>query len=401
MDTPAGAAGGNTRFDGALPTSTDVLVVGAGIAGTATAYHLARTGVDVTLVERREVGGGATAAAAGVLSAPVRQPYHETVRFMGADAARAIWDFALRSMDGMADLLEARGEADAADLDRSGGYVLSESWTDHVVWGSFQALSRAGLPVGWLSSDEVRELVGPSRGFTGGYRLEGGGALHPPAAARALGRAAAAAGAHVVEGVEVSSVQRHEGPFLVVTDQGEIRAQAVVYAAHVDSGAFLPEMGAHLTQVRGQAFQTSPLPRRFRGGFVTDWKMNVWRQAPDGRLVVSGWRHDAWERSYGQDAEVDPRLQNDLKAWFESTFPDLAPLEVEREWSGVFGWTADYLPLVGAVPGRPGEWMVGGFSGGGLPFAFEAGRALCHALAGGEAVAGAELLEPSRFLRDE
>ena len=380
-----------------LPARADVVVVGGGIAGTATAYHLARIGVSVVLVERGRVGGGATSAAAGVLSPPVRQPYHETVRFKGADAARALWSFALRSVEGLADLLEARGEAGAAALDRSGGYVLAEAWTEHVVWGGFQALSRAELPVRWLSAAELGEVLGPSRGFVGGYRLEGGGAVDPAAAARALARAAEEAGATVVEETSVTGVRRPNGHFEVATDAGVVSAQAVVYAAHVGSQAFFPELGELVTPVRGQAFRTAPVARSFEGAFATHWKMNVWRQDPEGRLVVSGWRHDAWERAYGREAGVDDRLQSDLRAWFEAAFPDLAPLQVEESWSGVFGWTADYLPLVGALPGRPGEWVVGGFSGGGLPFAFESGRALAHALAGGEAVPGAELLEPGRF----
>ena len=84
-------------------------VVAGGIAGTAAAYHLAKVGLDVALLERKRVGEGATGAAVGILAPPLRQPFHETARFLGAEAAAEIWRFALRSVDALGDLLEERG----------------------------------------------------------------------------------------------------------------------------------------------------------------------------------------------------------------------------------------------------------------------------------------------------
>ncbi len=52
---------------------------------------------------------------------------------------------------------------------------------------------------------------------------------------------------------------------------------------------------------------------------------------------------------------------------------------------------------MGALPGRAGEWVLEGCSGPGLGPAFEAGRALAHAMVGDTAVAGAELFDPARL----
>ena len=85
-------------------------------------------------------------------------------------------------------------------------------------------------------------------------------------------------------------------------------------------------------------------------------------------------------------------------SWFEQAFPDLGKPEVTGRWSGIFGWTADYLPLVGTLPGKANEMVIAGFSGGGLPLAFESGRLVAHAVAGEEPVPGASLFNPRRFL---
>lgn len=384
-------------FTGELPGETHVVVIGGGIAGTSAAYHLAAAGIQTLLLERGSIGGGATATAVGVLSPPLRQPFDETAHFRGPDTARRIWEFALRSVRGLGALLEERGDAAEAGLDLSGGHVLADAHSLHQVEQSYQALDKAGLPVEWLSADGARALC-HGRSLLGGYRIEGGGCISPGPTARALARAARDRGAVVLEDVDVGDARRTEGRMVVETDRGEVRTEMVVYATHVDSRRFSSFLGDEIVPIRGQAMVTEPGMPLCKGSFSTHWKLNVWRSDSEGRLLLGGWRHDAWDRSYWKTRpELDPHLQESIQGWFEATFPELAPLKVERRWSGIFGWTADFLPLVGPLPGRTGELVISGFSGGGLPFAFESGRVIAAIVSGGESVEGAELLNPRRF----
>ncbi len=385
------------RFRGQFPTDADVVVIGGGIAGTAAAYHLAASGVQTLLLERDRIGSGATAAAVGVLSPPMRQPFNETVHFRGEDTARRIWEFALRSISGLAELVRSRGDAEEVELDLSGGYVLAETHTMHEIEASHRALERAGLPAEWLTSEEVRVLTN-GRCFHGGYRLEGGGSVGASAAAVSLARAAEEAGATVIEEVAVSATRRKDGSIHCETADGEVKAGMVVYATHVDSRRFSTFAGDEIVPIRGQGLVVAKGAPVFKGSYATHWKLNVWRSDPEGRLILGGWRHDAWDRSYWKlRPQVDEHLQSDIQGWFENTFPDQAPLAIERRWSGIFGWTADYLPLVGPLPGRVGELVISGFSGGGLPFAFEAGRIIASIVSEGERVEGEELFNPRRF----
>ena len=379
------------------PDRSQVVVIGGGIAGTSAAFHLASAGIETLLLERGSIGEGATAAAIGVLSPPLRQPFHETVHFRGVETARRIWAFALRSVAAMGGLIESMGAAAEAALDLGGGHILADAHSLHEVEESYRGLAEAGFPVSWMEPPSVRDVT-HGRGFLGGYRLEGGGSIAPGATARVLARAASSAGATVAKGVSVGDARRREGCMVVETDQGEVRAEMVVYATHVDSRRFSHFLGDEIVPIRGQGMVTEPGVTRVRGSYATHWKMNVWRTDAEGRLYLGGWRHDAWDRSYWKTRpEVDDGLQEGIQGWYQAAFPEHAPLRVARRWSGIFGWTADYLPLVGPLPGRTGELVISGFSGGGLPFAFEAGRVIASIISGGEPIDAAELLNPRRF----
>jgi glycine/D-amino acid oxidase-like deaminating enzyme len=374
-----------------------VAIIGGGVAGICAAYHLATAGVDVVVLERDVLGSGATGTSVGVLSPPLFQPFDQTVRFRGEEVARAVWEFASRSVKGLGALLETRGAAGRAGLDLAGGYVVADEESLGDMERDFAALEGAGLPVEWLSGERVREITGGDD-FHGGYRIEGGGCLSPVPAVQAVAEATREAGGVILESVDVEDVRRLEGRLACDTRHGRLMTEMVVYATHVDVRRFSAFVGDEIVPIRGQAMMIETGAPVFRGAFSTHWKSNVWRSDPEGRLLIGGWRQEAWDRSYWKaKPRLDKKLQESILGWFRSSFPELERQPVARRWSGIYGWTADYLPLVGPLPGRPGEMVLSGFSGGGLSFAFEAARAIAAVVTEGETVPGAELFNPRRF----
>ena len=389
--------GSETRFSGDMPAETDVVVVGGGIAGSSAAYHLASAGIRTVLLERGRIGDGATAAAIGVLSPPLRQPFDETVHFRGEPTARRIWDFALRSVAGLGRSwknVERRRRPDST-------FRVGTSWRKRILSTRWRVRSgpwrRRACP--YRGSPRTSSRAWRRAGaFSGGTASRVAGASHRDPRPLRWPRAPVTLEPSVLEGVDVGEARRTEGRIVCETSQGEVRAEMVVYATHVDSRRFSSFLGDEIVPMRGQGMISEPGSASVSGSFATHWKLNVWRTDAEGRILLGGWRHDAWDRSYWKTRpELDPHLQENIQAWFESSFPERAPLKVARRWSGIFGWTADYLPLVGPLPGRTGELVISGFSGGGLPFAFESGRVIASIVADGDPVPGSELLNPRRF----
>ena len=89
-----------------------------------------------------------------------------------------------------------------------------------------------------------------------------------------------------------------------------------------------------------------------------------------------------------------------LREFLPKHFPALAGIRVEHEWTGIMGFTPDRAPLVGPVPGSPGEYLAAGFHGHGMPMAFYAAKAVAEMIAGREPeVFVPEAFLPARFAR--
>ncbi len=176
----------------------------------------------------------------------------------------------------------------------------------------------------------------------------------------------------------------------------ELDADHVVVATDGSGQGLLPELDAAVTPTRGQVVATAPLerllydrPHYARHGF------DYWHQTPDRRLVVGGRRDAALDLETTAEEATTEVIQRELDAFAA----DLAgePVGVTHRWAGIWGTTADTLPLVGPAPGREGVWAALGYSGHGNVLGLAAGDLVARAILG-ERAAELDLLDPARVL---
>jgi len=223
--------------------------------------------------------------------------------------------------------------------------------------------------------------------------------LQPARWVRVLAGAAAAAGPHVRERSPVTAVERHGDRWSVATPGGAATARAVVVACDGLLPRLVPELHGIVYPVCGQMLATGPLadpvvtlPTHSDHGFVYA------RPTLDGRLAIGGCRSAGLEAEYTDQDSPTPRVQAALDRFIVERL-GLAGVSVTHRWAGTMGFSADLLPVVGEVPGRPGLHVAGGYSGVGNVQGFVCGGMLADLILGRRHTLAAAL-SPDRFAVD-
>jgi gamma-glutamylputrescine oxidase len=351
-------------------TSADVVIVGAGIAGIATAYHLTQAGVKPVVVEARTVAEAASGRNAGFLLAGVAENLVAAARRYGDDRALRIWRLTRHNQELVGEIV-AR-ERIACDLAWNGSAQIAgddEEWAE--VRESAERLRKEAVRV--HLAPEERAAV-----------YEDDGELHPVRYVRGLARAAAAAGARVHARTRVTAVSAGE----VRTERARVKAGAVVVCVNAYSQHLVP---LRVRPVRGQMLATAPVTRRvFERPAYANRGYRYWRQRPDGRLLVGGWRETAEDEEVGEEERTTPRIQQQLERFLREHCADAT---VTHRWAGTMGFSHDALPYVGRLDS--GVFVNAGFTGHGMAFATATGE-LVAALLRGEKRNETDLFAPER-----
>lgn len=351
--------------------TVDVAVIGAGIAGLATAYALAREGLGVAVLERDRIAGAASGRNAGFVLAGVAENFVAACRRYGEERASRIW----RTTTTNRVLLAAIVKRHRIECD--------------LIWNG--SVQRAGDPEEW---EEVRESAERLSGR--GVRVtlhpekqeacyEEDGEVDPVKLVRGIAGGAEERGVRIFEGTTVTRVR----PDGVTTAAGSVRAASVVVCTNAYSDPLLP--GVRIVPTRGQVLATAPTPERhFQRPVYAHRGYRYWRQTAEGRVLVGGWRNTAFDAERGTDARPTDTIQRHLDA-FLAEHGITAP--VTHRWAGIMGFSHDSLPYIGRR--SDGIYMNAGFTGHGNAFAVAGGEIIASLINSGRHP-DADLFDPER-----
>ena len=354
----------------------DVIIIGGGGHGLATAYYLARThGItNVAVIEKGWLGGGNT----GRNTTVVRSNYFfpESVR---------LYDLALKLYEGLSSelnyniMLSQRGMISLAhtpaEMEMSARIVnaMQINGTDAELFGPEEV--RRVLPI-YNFSDRARY---PALG--GVWQGRSGTARHD-AVAWGYARAASAMGVDIIQQCEVTDFIIENGICKGVrTNRGEMRADRVGMAVAGHSSQMAAKAGFRLPVISYalQACVSEPVKPVLDTIVLSPGTGTYASQSDKGEMVVGG----GLDRvpSYGQRGNL-PVLETVLSGLVEM-FPSFRQLKLMRQWAGIVDVVPDSSPIIGESP-LPGLFLNCGWGTGGFKAIPAGGTLLAHLLATGQ-----------------
>ncbi|MGB1738031.1 MAG: NAD(P)/FAD-dependent oxidoreductase, partial [Pseudomonadales bacterium] len=238
--------------------TVDVCVIGGGYTGLSAAIELARAGANVALLERHEVGSGASGRNGGVLGMGQRLDQDDLEEMVGIDWARHLWQLSIDAND----LVRARVNEFSIDCDLKDGEltVAHKARHERSLWDYAEHLQRVYNygDIEVVQRDDVHEQLGSSSYF-GGTLDHRAGHLHPLSLARGLARAAESLGAQIFEHSEVSAIEKVANQHIVRTTLGEVRCGDVVVACNGYLNGLLPSADRFQMPINNFMVATAPL----------------------------------------------------------------------------------------------------------------------------------------------
>ncbi|MDH1264480.1 FAD-binding oxidoreductase [Pseudomonas sp. GD03944] len=360
--------------------SVDVVIIGGGFTGVASAVELAERGLKVAIVEAQKIGWGATGRNGGQVTGSLSgdEAMRKQMRNrLGSEVDDFIWHLRWRGHD----IIKNRVARYGIDCDLKHGHLHAAMKPAHMdeLANSYEEALRRGMgdSVTLLDREGVRNHLASDL-YSGALKNTRNMHLHPLNLCIGEARAAESLGALIFEHSPVLDIVHGVRP-AVITEQGRINARQVLLAGDVYhkleakklKGMIFPAMGGIVTTAPlGElAEQLNPQDLAvYDCRFVLDY----YRLTADKRLLFGGGCNYSGRDSRDIAAELRPGI--------ERTFPQLKGVAIDFQWSCAMGIVINRIPQLGKLSDN--VWYCQGYSGHGIATTHIMGEIMANALTG-------------------
>lgn len=358
-------------------TSTEVLIIGAGITGALMAYKLIGEGKKVIMVDSRDICNGSTAASTSMLQYEIDEPLHKLIEQVGLTCAVSSYQNCEKAIKDLKKIVVEVGSHCDFEYKKS-VYFASSKKDISFLKKEFDARQEHGFNVKWLPKEKLNEL-----GLKAYAAIESksGAVMDVYKLANDILKYCTKKGLQVYDRTEIAEIKSRKGKTIAKTKNDlSIEADHVVHCTGYESIETLKENIVNLKStfaLASEAFETLPQAFKNRIYWNTDAPYLYFRSTGDGRIVMGGGDRD-FKNAVRRDALL-PRKEKELSKSFKKCFPEI-PFIADYSWAGTFGETKDGLPYFGKPDPKKNEHYILGFGGNGITFSVMGMDAILHSI---------------------
>lgn len=378
----------------------DVCIVGGGMSGILTARTLGEAGFDCVLLEADRIGQGSSLANTGMLQWANDKRLSECIDTMGLETGERFYQASYWGMRRLFKIAESL-PLQLPFYERESVLYAGSSRDADMLHEEYEVLKARRYPVSILDRGALKEK----------YNLDQACAL--------ITKGDAEVNPFVfIQTVSEDAVSRHrlrifeQSPCRTVRDVGEqieiesenggtVRADHLVFASGYCENELTDELGYAAELVRSYALVTKPLDSALETQLgAMFWETStpyLYIRPCDGNRLLIGGLDEDWKTA-PSDSSLEKAGQKLLKS-LHKLFPNVRA-EADAVWGARFGESADGLPFIGRLPGRPNQYMLLGYGGNGTAYS-AVGSTIILNLIEGKDDPYAGIFDPARVLEEQ
>ncbi|KAJ5907373.1 hypothetical protein N7495_000055 [Penicillium taxi] len=399
----------NHRSSETLPQESDIVIIGAGYAGSSVAYHiLSQTEPgskppSITILEARQACSGATARNGGHMKPDLYNFISTLENDYGVAAAAEVAAFEARHVHEIKEVIEKEAIDCDYEVTKTVDAQFSEEHFDKLKTGISHLIAGGCKPtekVQIIETEEAQSFSGV-KGTVGCFVSDAGHIWAYKFVLHILEKVVSL-GVNMQTNTPALKVSKSATPSVshpweVETTRGSISAKVVVLATNAYTSGIAPQYQDIIVPVRGTCSRIVVPPgsnaHRLTKTYILRFNSSEYDYLiprADGSIIVGGARSSFFsDKKSWYDVSDDSKVLEAAIRYFDGYMQryfvgwENSNAYTDRVWTGIMGNSSDGLPHVGEVPEQEGQYIIAGFTGHGMPQIFFAAEGLAKMIVGG------------------
>ncbi|MGB1901049.1 MAG: NAD(P)/FAD-dependent oxidoreductase, partial [Candidatus Puniceispirillaceae bacterium] len=355
-----------------------MVIIGGGYTGFGAAIPLARAGLDVVILERDQIGSGASTRNGGITSGNLRLSFDDLTKRFGAKKAVAFYQEAKAARADLAQFITSEKiDCDLQQCGRLVGALRSES-LDSMKRDAERLTKLLDIEAKVYNQNSLPDYIDTSR-YCGGMMRDDIGGIHPAKLLAGMCQIAREASVEIATQTKMIAVSRQNTSsttpeFRIETSRGIIHAGHVISATNAYTDGGQPWLRRRLVPVISEMIATEEVGENMVKSLMPGLNMygealqlgHYYRPSPDGKRILLG----------GRRMSPDPvRARKRLVGGLASIFPQLSDIGITNHWFGFVAFPFDQLPKLAV---HDGVIYPAGYCGSGTVWARWLGQKAAH-----------------------